>query len=637
MKANISVSNIARPIGRMPFTNNPTLYLPDKRLLAAVCLASSEHDLGLYLINVDNLTDTKVVLPEGERGTYGFVHASDGNLYMGTFTGKIYCFDFEIEKLREVAHPFSNTDTLGIWGGGADSAGRVYMGTYPTGQFCQYDTASSSWEIFSPMDSDKKGLYASEFLQLPDGRMLVLIQGAEPTLFIHNPSTGNYEILTSWSSRESVFSRLECFFDDHRVVMNTSGKLKLFDWQKQRFDGTLLDEMPEADIHVSRIGDSFYGTALSGRFYHIENRQSHLLAESPFPPDDNPNGQFHQIEPDEWVVLGKTGMFVRLNVKTGRKRSFRVQNESNTGLRIQMLEYVPQIDRVVGSHFICMQMFNVNLKTNECESSLRKISHYSGQVNCGTYVNDTFYAGSYGKAVLYAYEPQQPFAYGSNPRIICEIGHGQNRPITMHNDGRYVYVTTKAKYGTLGGAITVFDPKTEQIEVYRNFVPEHNPGFSSFYHSPTKLLVGVTETCGDCSTSKPTAEAAVVFLWDTQTRKVVYTAAPWSAESLNAVALSPAGKLIGFDKQRYYIFDVNSRQFQVRDWTLSPVGRYGAFGNDRFFYGSIKEGIFQLDTVDGKVEMVLEADRVGPMARMSETELLFTQAGDVRLIRVMLE
>ncbi len=51
----------------------------------------------------------------------------------------------------------------------------------------------------------------------------------------------------------------------------------------------------------------------------------------------------------------------------------------------------------------------------------------------------------------------------------------------------------------------------------------------------------------------------------------------------------------------------------------------------------MKEGIFQLDIVDGKVELVLEADRVGTMARMSETELLFAQAGDVRLIRIMLE
>lgn len=193
----------------------------------------------------------------------------------------------------------------------------------------------------------------------------------------------------------------------------------------------------------------------------------------------------------------------------------------------------------------------------------------------------------------------------------------------MVNDGQYVYVATKAGYGNLGGAVTVLDPKTERFEVYRNFVPEQNPT-SLFYHSPTGCLVGTTETCGDCDTHQAIAEAAVVFIWDTRQRKTVHTSSPWKSGHLRARSLSGDGKLIGFDADRYFVFDLHRRQYEVRPWSHKPV-MAGVFMDDGCFYGATEDHLFRLDVVANDVLLLAETSHTNLFERVSDKQMLFTR------------
>ena len=80
-----------------------------------------------------------------------------------------------------------------IWSGGASRNGKVYMGVYPTGQFCEYDIRTGSCEVYAPMPEGTRGVYVQGFSELPDGRILVGLDGAKPSFVIYNPVSQRIE------------------------------------------------------------------------------------------------------------------------------------------------------------------------------------------------------------------------------------------------------------------------------------------------------------------------------------------------------------------------------------------------------------------------------------------------------------
>ncbi len=630
------IKEIARPRFRLPIVNVPTILLRDRGLLAAVNYSGTGKDANLFLVNVEKMEDERYRLPEGEKGAYGFVRGTDGKLYLGTFSGRLYSFDLDQREFQEIAHPF--TDGQMIWGGGASSLGKVYMGVYPTGEFCEYDINTGSLKMFRPMPKENLGFYARQFLELPDEKVLIGIGGASPNLLIYDPRTEEYQKVYSWSSGESPFMSFECFFDEERLVVNLlkGGGLKLFNWRKKKFEGPFLREAPEPVWGLVKVRDVFYGLGYSSaRVYRIEDGQIEVAQEE-F-PYGNRLSRIHHLKGDEFIGLSNNGLFIRFNLSTNEFSSFQIHNESDNGMSIQMLEKIPGKDWVIGSHYINMQIFKIDLKNHSCQSSLNKISRYGGQVNCGTYYRKkgVFYLASYVRAVLYALYPEEPFKYGVNPRMIGEVGQQQNRPVEMTSDDRYVYLATKADYGTLGGAITVFDPETEKWEVYRNFVKDQNPT-SLFYHRPTGCLVGTTEVFADCRSGIPTAQNAVVFVWDTKKRKTIHTSYPWKTEQLIACALSPGGKLIGFGDDKYFLFDLNTRKYEIRKWPGKRVNWYwgvrGSFAGNRYFYGATEEDLFRLDVETDKVVTLAKTSGTMLVRKVSEKQFLFDQEGSVKML-----
>jgi len=627
MQGAVPIDEVSRPAMRLPFVNTPTLYLQDRRLLACVNVNYSDaaHGAALFLVDIDAMADRKIRLPGGEVGAYAFVRGADGNLYMGTFDGVIYRYDFEGDDIVEVARPFAGRRGAWFWGGIAATSGKVYMGVYPTGEFCEYDIAGGSFNIVAPMPAEGCGYYAREFVELPDGTILIYVGGSRPTILLYDPATTTSRDIMTLTPEHAGFGYFEGFLDDSRVILKISerheGRLRIFNWRNMRFEGDFLKELKDV-LHLTRAGHDVYATTYpAGRVYRQRKDKLDVVVDG-F-PDGNRLDRIHHVVAEEFVGLGDNGLFVRFDLKTGESSSFQVGNESKRGTRISFLETIPDRNVVIGSHFICMQMFKIDLESGASESSLNKISQYTGQVTCGTAVGDTFYLASYGKAVLYALDPEAPFEYGTNPRLIGEIGEVQNRPVEMVNDGRYVYVATKAEYGSLGGAITVLDPATERFEVCRNFVPDQNPT-SLFYCPSTECLVGTTETCGDCDTHQATAEAAVVFIWDTRQRKTIHTSSPWTSGLLRARSLSGDGTLIGFDPDRYFVFDLHRREYEVRPWSHKPVTA-GIFMDDGCFYGATEDRLFRLDVGADDVLLLAHTSRTTLFERVSENRMLFTR------------
>lgn len=617
----IRIEDVAQPACRMPVINNPTIYIPDHGLLAAVNYSDAKKDTNLHLVDVNALKSEKYKVPDDQYGAYGFARGADGNLYIGFFGGKIYSFNMATRTFSFLAHPFP--DRL-IWGGGASKDGEIYMGVYSTGEFCEYDIVTGRCDIFAPMPKDNLGHYAAEFAELPDGRMLVFIYGAKPTFVIYNPAKKQIEKTYGLDLHEKA-SRSLGVLDDDRVIFSSGNAIKLFNHATGRVEGNYVEDIPESFHYLQQVNGSYTAVGLSiGGMYRFKKNSVSVLKEK-LKDNNIPSGGVHALDSHAYACLGDNGLFTKFDVESGKEENLQIQNETNCGMNLQMFRKDPGSSLVVGSHFINSQIFSLNLETNESVSSLSKVVTYPGQINCATFINNMCYLGAYGHANILAYDPRVPFACNKNPRLIASAGHEQNRPVNIVNDGRLVYMATKANYQTLGGAITVLNPDSGKIEVYRDFVKSHNPT-SVFYHD-AGFLVGTTQTFGDMKSHAALDKNAVVYVWDTKKRQTIHASFPWESDSLPASALSPEGIMIGFKEGCYYLFNMDGFSCKTVKSDLRSVSG-GLFLDSKRFLGSCrysgneKQVIFILDINSNAFEELCPAMDTRLFEMISAREIL---------------
>jgi outer membrane protein assembly factor BamB len=543
--------SLGAPAHRLQFTNSKTLFLDSMQRIAVVSFGDSGRDSAIFLIHPTTLAYEKFVLPPGTVGGYGFEEGSDGNLYLGTFQGTLLRFDTRTHSFTEVAHPFSQGKL--IWGSGR-APGKVYMGIYPSSEFIEYDIEEGSIQRFEPIPEIHNGLYGRTFVPVPQG-ILVGITGVKPSLFLYSRNMTEKKLLWEGDPKHSVSMRF-CGYYGEELLFITKEGFELFSPSKERFT-PLIVSLPEEDRPMA-VGvdgrDIYFSGYSSGRIYRVLEGVTEPLFE-PLPKGNQWKSFF--IKDNHIVGISDAGLAIRVSLATGEKKVQELDLSSERGMRIQYVNESPDGRVLVGSHFINMQMFVVSEETGCSSSSLHKISQYTGQVTCGTFLNGCYYCASYGKAVLYAFDPFKPFVYSENPRMLTTVGYNQNRPVTMANDGNSLYLVTKADYGMLGGAITSFSPESGEKKVYRDFLPGHNPS-ACYFFSSKKWLVGSTEIFGDMGTHTPIAESASLFIWDTVSRKLLQRVEPWKADRLHLCALSPEGLAVGMDAGRYFLFNVVS-------------------------------------------------------------------------------
>ncbi len=632
----VTVRRVAHPSTRLPFVNTPIVHLPERGLVAAVNYSGTGRDCNLFLVNQRTLAVRKHRLPAGEQGAYGFATGSDGRLYLGTFSGSLYRFDPADDSLVVVARPFqTGGEPTGIvWNGLATRRGKVYMGVYPTGAFCEYDIASGALRIVEPMPPrNGLGFYARAFLELPDGNLLVFVGGAKPTLFLYAPDSGAPERIATEAPLPTALS-FEGFLDEGHALVSRDGRLVRFDWRNRRFSGDALQDQSEPIVGLARQRGRLYGVSPeSGSVYEIREGRA-LRIEHGLPLR---GGRLIQWIPgEEGLLLSLTdnGLFVRFDPDGRRPSRVRqLPNRSRTGMEMSLFAPQPGGDLVVGAHFINMQLFVANRRTGRSRSPGNKVSGHGGQITCGAWMGDQFFFASYGKAVLYRFDPAQPFRQGVNPLLLRTVGARQNRPVAMHRQGDWLYLATKSDYGCLGGAIVAYRPATGDIEVDREFVPDQAPQ-ALFLDPESGRLAGSTGIPGDQGSAVPVATEAVLFVWDTKTRRTLACRTPWKAPYLPATALSPEGVMVGFDAERMYRFDVRSLRCDVRPWAHGRVV-CGLFLDGRRLLGAGTGELFLYDLATGAYQPLQPCRETRRMVRLDGRRVLLDHRGvELRELRI---
>lgn len=620
----MTITPIARPQCRLPIILNATHFLEKQRCLAAMNV--SDHDTRLFLLNVDTMQSEFFPVPDGQQGPYGFSLGADGCLYNGFFYGRIYRFDPGTKEFALVAEPFGGKKYRLAWGGYGSKAGRIYVGYYPTGEFAEYDIASGKCRLIAPLPGEPFGVYANEFLELPDGRILVMLYGAHSEILLYQPTTGQIEFRREMENRSKI--RSLCLLDDERVIYSAANAIRVFNFVEGDWEADHASDMPDflswLTFQDGRLLASGYE---HGDVYEVSRDGLRRIATG-LHSGNRATGGIHKVALDTFVCLGDNGLVAKFSWANGPLATAQLDNLTDTGMNIHSLLKIPERHLAVGSHFINSQIFSVNLDTGVTHSSLNKVTTHAGQITCATFLDGTVYLGVYGGAEILAWLPDEPFVFGRNPRQLCRIAHAQNRPMGLYNDGRLLYTVSRADYGELGGAISVINPSDGTCEVYRDFVPAQNP-CAFFKHGG--LFAGTTEIYGDQGSCLPEAEDAVIFVWSVAERKTVHSVVPWPGKTLRALAISPAGKLIGFGVEKYFLFDVDERTLTLRDWTEAAPSS-GIFLDENRFLMAIPTGeenskILLLELDANTTHTVDDTDALRFFERLETGEILASRNG----------
>ncbi|HEY0307545.1 MAG TPA: hypothetical protein VGB94_05250, partial [Acidobacteriaceae bacterium] len=144
----------------------------------------------------------------------------------------------------------------------------------------------------------------------------------------------------------------------------------------------------------------------------------------------------------------------------------------------------------------------------------------------------------------------------------------QYRPVGgIHlGPGNKMYIGTQPDYGLVGGALSVFDPETEKLEIYRNLIPDEEIAAIA---TDDRYVYGEADSEGGGG-SKPVAEGVHFFVWDPQSRKLVFDQILPGAGSFRSIAAVRG--------HAYFVTGGQMMDYDSTTRVLSPVPHLDGLG-----------------------------------------------------------
>ncbi|MGH9407107.1 MAG: hypothetical protein ACRD3D_14890 [Terriglobia bacterium] len=212
-------------------------------------------------------------------------------------------------------------------------------------------------------------------------------------------------------------------------------------------------------------------------------------------------------------------------------------------------------------------MFSYNPKSHELKSYDQVIDQ-GGEIYYGIPYHRKIYTISYVEATLAVFDPSRPWNQGddpdANPRAILRIPQQQYRPVGgIHaGPGGRLYIGTQPDYGLLGGALSVFDPITEKLGVYRNIIPNEEIG--AVATDDRYVYCGADVEGG--GGSKPVAHRAHFFVWDPARHTIVFNQALPTPGGIRALAAA--------NGHAYFVINGQLMDYDRTTRTLAPIYKF---------------------------------------------------------------
>lgn len=494
---------------------------------------------------------------------------------------------------------------MGSWGFTVDTYGRIYLGSYYGAHLLRFDPKTESWDDLGQPGGEKETFICS-LTTAPDGKIW---GGTYPSaiLFSYDPETG----------RTRNFGRMDpdqfyCYptaGDDGLIycaIQFEKSDIVVFDPKKETKTALLPPEERKAGrvLLVRGTDGKVYGRlSAKGKWFRIDGEEglSEVPESSvPLPPKSLPDGRrFHLVDNNLLVIEDP--------LKRERKEIPLVYEAA--GAFIFVVGPGPD-DRVFGSSMLPLRLFSYDPK-EEALKNLGKASLATGEVYSMGAFNGKLYLCSYPEGRLSVYDPEKPVRFGdkedSNPRDLGAMGEGLYRPRAMlaGPKGR-IYVGGYPDYGLLGGAIGVYDPRTNEKRTYRHVVPNQSIASLAYLEAQDWIAAGSSVRGG--TGTRAIEKEAKLILWDPKEEKKVFETVPVSgAKTILSLAVSPNGALYGItDNEKVFVFDAERREVKkVFDLGLrNPIDLSFQKGADGRLYGLAREAVFAIDPKTDEVSVL---------------------------------
>ncbi|WP_159621104.1 carbohydrate binding domain-containing protein [Ruania rhizosphaerae] len=529
-----------------------------------------------------------------------FVTAPDGDVYFGaTKTGEVFQYDVENNELNVIAvEPFGQTH---FFGAAAGSDGRIYFGTYRDGKVISYEPSADEWRDYGSVldgamyvrsiDVDDEYIYAGTGttvgvvqIDIETGAMseIELPTAAQDEQFVQDLSVrGDYVFARMSDAVLHVYSLAqEAWIEEipRAAGQDLSPVVTTIDSGVERREALIPMQLSDGlafDIDTGETREISFGHRGQKRSFGLLE----LSAEG-FPGET-------------LVTATDEGTFYAWNPETGATSTFEPDVAPSRYL-IRSLGVGPQGDIWTGGYASPPGLARTDADTGESIVYPTRTGQPEEIVAHGDYL----VAGMYTRARLHAYDTTQSWSWGSNPRTDIRLGEEQDRPLALASAGDVVAVGTMPTYGTLGGALSLFDPESGDVDVFRNVVNDQTV-LSLAYRGG--LIYGGTGIWGGIGVEPSTTEGHL-FVFDPATSEVVYSGVPVpGAENVSALTFDNDGNLWGFTANELFKFDPTTREvvlteryFDFDDSSIYATGRE-LFWHEGKLVGSSNNQLFEID------------------------------------------
>jgi|SRR5690625_1214872 len=482
----------------------------------------------------------------GTTGSWGVHVAADGTVWAGSYgRGIVYQLPWGSETL--IAHPQATPDTSFVWQVDTDGAGNLYAGTYEgwakdgaPARLIRIDPDGEQhvYEPFREMDR-----YVRSTAVVGD-RVYAGTGSANGQLYEVDPGTGDREVIPL----PEELGACGFVYELTAVGDHLAARFQQCDNAEHTDIGYVLDpesrtwypgEIPIFAGAISQPAEN--GTLYVGaegliQAFDPETGALDALSDSPTRTTKDVELTVHPDTGANIVVsLAGDGTLIRHDIDAGTHTHLTVEGLTGDGGRTARTAAVGPDD----AYYVSLRRTG-GLGRFDPDDGSWTFEPGIGQAQGMAVHEGIMYIGLYTGARIVAYDPSVDWGEG-NPRELFQlVDHGQDRPFAMVSAGEYLAIGTVPDYGRLTGALTLYDPGTEQLAVLTDPFTDRSIIALTYRDG---VLYGGTAIYGGGG-ARPVRTEGTVFAWDIATETMLWETTPLPGETgIGAVAVDTHGRL----------------------------------------------------------------------------------------------
>lgn len=522
----------------------------------------------LFLAVVDPDTgETKQYKAPVGPGAWAIIRGPDEKMYLGTWeSGYILKFDpKEADKGIQVIGKPSATETY-IWQYAIGKDGKLYGCTYGSAKLISYDPKTNRMEDLGRMDETQ--MYTRSIACGPNGKIYTAVGYGKANVVVYDPATRA-----------------------HRSILP----------EKYRSETA-------ASVHRGADG-KVYAQCGAQAFRADDETLVPIAAGETFGPKGLALRDGRTVEVGEVTATSVT--YTLADPKTGGKKT-RTFEYRGDGALVFAVGVGPD-RKIYGSTAMPLEMFAHDPAAGR-SVHLGNPTAVNGEIYSFLSLREKLYVCAYPGSYLSVYDPREPFRFGThpgdNPRGYGGVGDGHLRPRAMilGPEGK-IFIGSLPPYGQLGGAMAVWDPRSNvTIENYRHLVRDQSI-VSLAYEPRSGLVFGGSGNYGGGGT-RPAAKEAVFFAFDPRRKQKVLEATlvpgavkyPATCAAAGMVFTTAGDKLFAFDPEAMKVTATADLPGTQVDVSL------GLHENGKL-YGLTSSAVYSVDPASAKVSIEARAPR----------------------------